>query len=179
MNQTNMPLLIIEDDEAFSSALTTALEKKGFTVTNTNSVSSAIDAATLCVHEYALVDLRIGDDSGLQAIPALKELNSKIKIVVLTGYASIATAVEAIKLGATQYLTKPASSDEIYQAFFKQDGNSEQSLEANPMSVKRLEWEHIQKVLNENDGNLSATARSLGMHRRTLQRKLSKRPTKS
>jgi len=172
-------LLIVEDDETFSSTLTTALEKKGFTVFSSNSIDSAIHTANQCKPEYALIDLRLGNDSGLQIIPILKKLNCKIKIVVLTGYASIATAVEAIKLGAIQYLTKPASSDEIYQAFFKPEGNTKQKLEPNPMSVKRLEWEHIQKILNENKGNLSATARALGMHRRTLQRKLNKRPAKS
>ncbi len=179
MSSNDNHLLIVEDDEAFSLALTKALEKKGFTVFNSISIETALQTANHCKPEYALVDLRLGNDSGLQIIPSLKELNSKIKIVVLTGYASIATAVEAIKLGAIQYLTKPASSDEIYQAFFKPKGNTNQKLEPNPMSVKRLEWEHIQKVLNENEGNLSATARALNMHRRTLQRKLSKRPTKA
>lgn len=179
MSPNDRHFLIVEDDEAFSSALTKALEKKGFTVFNSNSIETAIQTANHCKPEYALVDLRLGNDSGLQVIPRLKKLNSNIKIVVLTGYASIATAVEAIKLGAIQYLTKPASSDEIYQAFFKPEGNAKQKLEPNPMSVKRLEWEHIQKVLNENEGNLSATARALGMHRRTLQRKLSKRPAKT
>jgi len=179
MSPNDRHFLIVEDDEAFSSALTKALEKKGFTVFNSNSIETAIQTANQCKPEYALVDLRLGNDSGLQVIPRLKKLNSNIKIVVLTGYASIATAVEAIKLGAIQYLTKPASSDEIYQAFFKPEGNAKQKLEPNPMSVKRLEWEHIQKVLNENEGNLSATARALGMHRRTLQRKLSKRPAKT
>ena len=171
-------LLIVEDDETFSSALTKALEKKGFTVFSANTIDSAAQTARQCLPTYAVVDLKLGSESGLKIIPILKEFNSKIKIVVLTGYASIATAVEAIKLGATQYLTKPASSEEIYQAFFRPEGNVEQNVESNPMSVKRLEWEHIQKVLKEHDGNLSATARALGMHRRTLQRKLNKRPLK-
>lgn len=179
MSLSNKNLLIIEDDEAFLSALTMALEKKDFKVFGATSISKAMDTANQCKPEFALIDLRIGSESGLQAIPKLKTLNSEIKIVVLTGYASIATAVEAIKLGAIQYLTKPASSEEIYTAFYKPEGNIKQALEHSPMSVKRLEWEHIQKVLNENDGNLSATARALGMHRRTLQRKLSKRPTKT
>lgn len=179
MSLDNQHLLIIEDDEDFSSALTKALEKKGFKVFSANSINNAMDAAIQCKPEYALVDLRLGCESGLQAIPKLKDINSEIKIVVLTGYASIATAVEAIKLGATQYLTKPASSEEIYNAFLNQEGNTKQELQPNPMSVKRLEWEHIQKVLNEHEGNLSATARALGMHRRTLQRKLSKRPAKT
>ncbi len=179
MNPDNKHLLIIEDDEAFSSALTKALEKKGFKVFSASSIDTAIDLSKQCKPEFALVDLRIGSESGLKVIPILKELYSEINIVVLTGYASIATAVEAIKLGATQYLTKPASSEEIYHAFFKPEGNIKQELEPNPMSVRRLEWEHIQKVLSENEGNLSATARALGMHRRTLQRKLSKRPSKT
>ncbi len=179
MSIGNKNLLVIEDDEAYSSALKKALEKKGFKVFNANSIDNAIDLAKQFKPEYTLVDLRLGSESGLQIIPILKEINSTIKIVMLTGYASIATAVDAIKLGATQYLTKPASSDEIYNAFFKPEGNSKQTLEMNPMSVKRLEWEHIQKVLNENEGNLSATARALNMHRRTLQRKLGKRPTKT
>ena len=179
MNSGDNHLLIVEDDEAFSLALTKALEKKGFIIFSANSIDNAIETARHCKPKYALVDLRLGSESGLQIIPILKELNANIDIVVLTGYASIATAVEAIKLGAVQYLTKPASSDEIYQAFHKPEGNIKQELEPNPMSVKRLEWEHIQKVLNENDGNLSATARALGMHRRTLQRKLNKRPAKS
>ena len=169
-------LLIVEDDAAFSSALSTALEKKGFNVYCSSSISSAIRTANIYLPHYAIIDLRLGEESGLQIIPTLKQLNSKIKIVVLTGYASIATAVEAIKLGAIQYLTKPTGSEEIYQAFFKSDGDVELNLVPNPMSLKRLEWEHIQKVLNENNGNLSATARALGMHRRTLQRKLNKRP---
>ena len=174
----NNNLLIVEDDEAFSHALGNALEKKGFNVYNSSTLISAVQAANINMPNYAVIDLKLENESGLQIIPTLKELNSKIKIVVLTGYASIATAVEAIKLGAIQYLTKPASSEEIYQAFFKIDGDVAQNLVSNPMSLKRLEWEHIQKILSENDGNLSATARALGMHRRTLQRKLNKKPTK-
>ena len=179
MNSLNKNLLIVEDDTAFSAALANAFEIKGFTTSTTNSIQSTIEEIQHFKPEFALVDLRLGNESGLEIIPILKKLNAQIKIVVLTGYASIATAVEAIKLGAIQYLTKPASSDEIYQAFFKTSGDTQLKLEENPMSVKRLEWEHIQKILNENDGNLSATARALGMHRRTLQRKLGKRPAKT
>ena len=172
-------LLIIEDDDAFSSALSKALEKKGFIVSIANSIESATRLAEKQAPEYALLDLRLGKESGLHIIPTLKKINSKIRIVVLTGYASIATAVEAIKLGAIQYLTKPTSSEEIIQAFFKPDESDGLLIESSPMSVRRLEWEHIQKVLVENKGNLSATARALGMHRRTLQRKLNKRPAKT
>jgi two-component system response regulator RegA len=170
-------LLIVEDDEVFSAMLSKALTKKGFNVSCTNSIATATQAAKSNPPNYAVVDLRLDNESGLQVIPILKNINTHINIIVLTGYASIVTAVEAIKLGAVHYLTKPAGSDEIYQALFKKDGNTKQALENNPLSVKRLEWEHIQKVLNENNGNLSATARSLNMHRRTLQRKLNKRPT--
>jgi len=179
MNHPNNKLLIVEDDAAFTAALSSVLGDKGFTISTVSSIQKTIDITQDFVPDYALVDLRLGTESGLEVIPLLKQLNAQVKIVVLTGYASIATAVEAIKLGAIQYLTKPASSDEIYQAFFKTTGDTQQKLKENPMSVKRMEWEHIQKVLNENDGNLSATARALGMHRRTLQRKLSKYPVKS
>ena len=172
-------LLIIEDDDAFSSTLSNTLEKKGFSTCIADSIENAIESANAFKPDFALLDLRLGNDSGLKIIPTLIELNSNVKIVVLTAYASIATAVEAIKLGAIQYLTKPTSSNEIIQAFFKSNGDSQQQINSNPMSVKRLEWEHIQKVLSENRGNLSATARALGMHRRTLQRKLGKKPAKS
>ena len=174
----NKNLLIVEDDEAFASALSKAMEKKGFFVFTSHCVKTATQTANSCLPQYAIVDLRLGNESGLKIIPVLKSLNENVKIIVLTGYASIATAVEAIKLGAIHYLTKPAASDDIYQAFFKSEGQPDQDLVSNPMSIKRLEWEHIHKVLIENDGNLSAAARAMGMHRRTLQRKLNKRPAK-
>ena len=124
------------------------------------------------------LDLKLEGSSGLNLLPLLVEASPQSKIVVLTGYSSIATAVEAIKLGAVNYLCKPADADEILAAFQKQEGNPDAPLAEQPMSVNRLTWEHIQKVLHENDGNISATARALGMHRRTLQRKLQKRPVK-
>ncbi len=176
---TDNNLLIVEDDDAFSSALCRAMEKKGFHVSKSNSVASTLKTIQNSTPHFAVIDLKLSDESGLEVIPILKKCNKNIKLVVLTGYASITTAVEAIKLGAIQYLTKPTSSDEIYQAFFKNEANVNQNINSNPMSLKRLEWEHIQKVLNENEGNLSATARALGMHRRTLQRKLNKRPFKT
>jgi two-component system response regulator RegA len=108
----------------------------------------------------------------------LASLQAGTRIVVLTGYASISTAIEAIKLGATHYLAKPVDADEIVAAFGKQNGDTDIELATSPLSVDRLEWEHIQRVLSEHDGNISATARSLNMHRRTLQRKLSKHPIK-
>jgi len=116
--------------------------------------------------------------SGLDLIPQLIRLNPDIGIVVLTGYVSIATAVEAIKLGATHYLTKPADADEILATFSRTEGSTEAPVPRHPISVNRLEWEYIQKVLSECDGNISAAARLLNMHRRNLQRKLSKRPVR-
>jgi len=125
-----------------------------------------------------VVDLRLGDASGLGLIEALHALDPRTRIVMLTGYASIATAVEAIKLGATHYLTKPADPDEIIAALGRTSGDADIPVAAHPPSVERLEWEHIQKVLNQHQGNISATARALKMHRRTLQRKLAKRPVR-
>ena len=115
-------------------------------------------------------------DSGLTLIPRLKSLFQPMRIVVLTGYASVTTAVEAIKLGATHYLAKPVDADQVVAAFGRAAGDPKEPVAEHPLSVERLEWEHIQRVLSENSGNISATARNLNMHRRTLQRKLAKRP---
>jgi two-component system, response regulator RegA len=125
-----------------------------------------------------VIDLRIGYESGLELVKALIALDDNTQIVMLTGFASIATAVEAIKLGAVHYLTKPANADEIVHALNKNDGDSAVSISENPLSVKRLEWEHLQKVLMQHEGNISAAARALNMHRRTLQRKLEKKPVR-
>jgi two-component system, response regulator RegA len=171
-------LLLVDDDEAFLQALANAMHKRGFDVTTAHSAEEGITIATNDPPEYAVVDLKMGGNSGLVLVRQLASLEAGTKIVVLTGYASIATAVEAIKLGATHYLAKPVDADEIVAAFEKKQGNAEVELAANPLSVDRLEWEHLQRVLAENDGNISATARSLNMHRRTLQRKLSKNPSK-
>ncbi|MDD1606704.1 MAG: response regulator, partial [Methylococcaceae bacterium] len=124
------------------------------------------------------IDLRIGYESGLELVKALIALDDNTQIVMLTGFASIATAVEAIKLGAVHYLTKPANADEIVNALHKNDGDSSVAISENPLSVKRLEWEHLQKVLMQHEGNISAAARALNMHRRTLQRKLEKKPVR-
>ncbi len=171
-------LLLIDDDVGFCEVLSRALKRKGFDVTDAQSISGAIDQAKESVFEYAVVDLRIGQDSGLTMVKELVSIHSEIKIVVLTGYASIATAVEAIKLGAKQYLTKPADVEDIIAGFGHEQGDEQVEASANPMSVKRLEWEHLQKVLQEHDGNISAAARAMDMHRRTLQRKLQKKPVK-
>jgi two-component system response regulator RegA len=172
-------LLLVDDDEDFLSALTAAMRKRGFLVTLANSAESAFEFAKNDPPEFAVVDLKLPGNSGLVLVRQLASLNSGTRMVVLTGYASVATAVEAIKLGATHYLAKPVDTDEIVAAFAKQAGDAEVVLSSNPLSIDRLEWEHIQRVLSEHDGNISATARSLNMHRRTLQRKLSKHPGKN
>jgi two-component system response regulator RegA len=181
MNETIMDkpqLLLVDDDETFCQVLKPALEKRNFEVTIANDIATAVMLAEQTDPEYAVIDLRIGYDSGLEMVKKLISLDSNTQIVMLTGFASIATAVEAIKLGATHYLTKPATPDEIVQALHKNEGDSSVAINDNPLSVKRLEWEHLQKVLMQHDGNISAAARALNMHRRTLQRKLEKRPVK-
>lgn len=171
-------LLLVDDDETFCEVLKPALEKRNFQVAVANDIVSAVALAEQLDPEYAVIDLRIGFDSGLEMVKKLIQLDSNTQIVMLTGFASIATAVEAIKLGATHYLTKPATPDEIVQALHKNAGDTSVAISDNPLSVKRLEWEHLQKVLMQHDGNISAAARALNMHRRTLQRKLEKRPVK-
>ncbi len=171
----NPSLLLVDDNETFRSVLSRALEKRGFAVTLAESVEQALPLARSNPPEYAVVDLKMEGASGLVLVQALHELDSATRIVVLTGYASIATAVEAVKLGATQYLAKPANADEIVAAF-GHNANADLPVGERPASVERLEWEHINRVLQEQQGNISATARQLNMHRRTLQRKLSKKP---
>jgi len=169
-------LLLVDDDETFCRVLSAALEKRGFCVGIAHSVEEAIPLAEANPPEYAVVDLKMGGAPGLALVKVLHQLDPNTRIVVLTGYASIATAVEAIKLGATQYLSKPANADEIVAAF-DHAANSDVPIKAQPTQIENLEWEHIQRVLHENNDNISATARALNMHRRTLQRKLSKPPT--
>jgi two-component system response regulator RegA len=177
MSQAERPtLLLVDDDETFRSVLSRALEKRGFSVTTADSVEQALPLACANPPEYAVLDLKMDGASGLVLVQKLHELDAATRIVMLTGYASIATAVEAIKLGATQYLSKPANADEIVAAF-GHNASTDVPLEAQPATVERLEWEHIQRILHENGDNISATARILNMHRRTLQRKLAKRPT--
>jgi two-component system response regulator RegA len=171
-------LLLVDDDEEFLSVLALAMKKRGFLVTTANSAESAFELAKDDPPEYAVVDLKMSGNSGLVLVRQLTSLNAGTRIVVLTGFASITTAIEAIKLGATHYLAKPVDADEIVAAFEKKSGDTEVELASSPLTIDRLEWEHIQRVMAEHDGNISATARSLNMHRRTLQRKLNKNPTK-
>lgn len=171
-------LLLVDDDETFCRVLSAALENRGFCVCVAHSVEQAIPLAEANPPEFAVVDLKMGGAPGLVLVKVLHELDPNTRIVVLTGYASIATAVEAIKLGATQYLSKPANADEIVAAF-SHAANSDTPIKAQPTQIETLEWEHIQRVLHEHDDNISATARALNMHRRTLQRKLAKPPTRA
>ena len=169
-------LLVVDDDEVLCQVLSRALSKRQYRVETAHSSQQALRTAQSLHPEYAIVDLRIGPDSGLNLIRQLVEQEPGIRIVVLTGYASISTAVESIKLGAIHYLTKPAEVEDIIKAFYHDQGNADIELQSEPMSAKRMEWEHLQKVLSDYDGNISAAARAMGMHRRTLQRKLGKKP---
>lgn len=178
-NSDRPDLLLVDDDETFCLVMAQALGKRGFEVRIAHHVAEGVAAAEQSPPEYAVVDLNMPGPSGLELVQRLKALDENTRIVVLTGYASVATAVEAIKLGAVHYLAKPADADEVVAAFERDSGDSGIAVETRPVSVARLEWEHIQKVLLECQGNISETARRLGMHRRTLQRKLVKRPVKS
>ncbi len=171
-----MTLLLIDDDPAFSLVLRRALVRRGYDVHSAATPEQALEAASAHDPDGIVLDLNLAGESGLRILPSLRQHCPDAAIVVLTGYASIATAVDAIKLGATQYLAKPASADDILAALGHSEPDPEQALPEQPMSVRRLTWEHIQRVLAEHDGNVSATARALDMHRRTLQRMLAKRP---
>ena len=172
--------LVIDDDPSFNAILVRTLERRGHPARGALDAASALTAANEMQAGRVVLDLNLNGSSGLALIPQLLAINPACRIVVLTGYASIATAVDAVKLGAVQYLAKPVEVEAILSALDDDDGpDFDVPASDEPLSVDRLEWEHIQRVLNENDGNVSATARALKMHRRTLQRKLSKRPVKT
>ena len=172
-------LLLVDDDDVFRRVLARALERRGYAVTVAGAVDAAMVKAQQQPPEYAVVDLKMPGESGLVLIEKLIELDPNTRVVMLTGYASIATAIEAIKLGAIHYLAKPCDADQVVAALNKSsDGDSATPVAGSPLSIDRLEWEHIQRVLAEHQGNVSATARALKMHRRTLQRKLGKRPAR-
>jgi len=175
----NERVLLIDDDEVFARVLARALTARGFAVATAGTRAEAMNAARELRPDYAVLDLKLGDESGLALIPELLDLHADLRILLLTGYASIATAVEAIKRGAWDYLAKPVDADQVVQALRGggQVGDDTAPAFAAP-PLKRLEWEHIQRVLAECEGNISETARRLGLHRRTLQRKLSKRPVR-
>ena len=174
-----MNYLVVDDDQAFCQVLSRVLVRQGHSVCIANNGhQSAEHCDNDSAIERVILDLKLEQESGLSILVDIKQRLPHAEILILTGYSSISTAVEAIKLGAINYLCKPASAENIMQAFSASDKPIE-SISATPTSVNRLEWEHIQRVLNDNDGNISATARSLGMHRRTLQRKLLKKPSKT
>lgn len=177
-NCTSLDFLIVDDDPTLASMLERALKRRQLSCVIAHNAMQALLLAEQCLISNAIVDLKLGNDSGLQLIRELKLKLPDLKIVMLTGYSSISTAVESIKSGAVNYLCKPADADEILAAFGQTQFSESQQASYAPLSVDRLEWEHIQKILQENSGNISATARALGMHRRTLQRKLQKRPVR-
>lgn len=174
-------VLVIDDDETFNTVLSRALGRRGYVVTSALSAEEGLAAARTQAPDAVVLDLNLGSTSGLGLIHPLLELSPDCRIVVLTGYASIATAVEAIKAGAVQYFAKPVEVEAIVATLEDESGVEEEGalLPSDPLSISRLEWEHIQRILLENDGNVSATARALKMHRRTLQRKLAKRPSRT
>jgi two-component system response regulator RegA len=172
-------LLLVDDDATLSEALGRALRARGFDVGVALSAGEAAVLAGKMSPEFAVVDLKLPDGSGLRLIPMLLRQDPRPRIVVLTGYGSIATAIDAIKLGATYYLSKPVNADDIVAAFRREAADADSEPIPKPMSLQRVSWEHIDRVLHQHGGNISATARALSMHRRTLQRKLSKRPVKA
>ncbi len=190
-------LLLIEDDAVFAQVLQNSLQKRGLECLHLNSLRQLELLADKHVFDYVVLDLYLGGDSGLTVLPQIRRNYPKARVLVLTGYASIATTVQAIKLGADNYLPKPANASQIMAALTQapicspiQDVKKEQKdaltaeiegqhCEPIVLSVDRLQWEHIQSVLVQNQGNISATARALGMHRRTLQRRLAKKPRKN
>jgi len=170
-------LLVVDDDDVFRNRLVRAMSERGFEARGAGSAAEAIALASADSPELAVVDLRMPDRSGLDLVRELRTMDPGTSVVVLTGYGSIATALEAVRLGATHYLTKPADADEILRAFDRRAGVPKESppLAMTP-SLARAEWEHMQRVLTDCQGNVSHAARVLGVHRRSLQRKLSKRP---
>lgn len=175
---TNKNLLIVDDDEIFCQVLANVIENRGYKTKQALNLHQAQIIVQDWKPHYAVVDLRIGNDSGLKVCQMLLDNIPNIQIVILTGYASIATAVEAIKLGVIQYLTKPTDVDTILNALMQDEADLDVDIPNKPLPVKRLEWEHLQNVLSENGGNISKAAEQLSMHRRTLQRKLQKKPVR-
>jgi two-component system response regulator RegA len=167
-------LLIVEDDKPFLTRLARAMESRGFAVETAESVEEAVAIARARPPAFAVVDMRRGDGKGLEVIAAIRESREDARAVVLTGYGNIATAVTAVKLGAIDYLSKPADADDIYAALTRTTEDHAVPPE-NPMSADRVRWEHIQRVYEMCERNVSETARRLNMHRRTLQRILAKR----
>jgi len=169
-------ILILDDDLTFSETLGRSFERRGFTSFVTQTIAEAESILNEYKPHYAVIDLKIEQESGLHFLSILAIKSPDTKSVILTGYSSISTTVEAMKLGCVNYLCKPLNTDEILNALENINAIPDTPIIETPPSVNRLEWEHIQRVLTQNDGNISATAKALGMHRRTLQRKLQKKP---
>lgn len=178
MSEPQNRILLVDDDPVFTAVMERGFRRRGFDTHCCGSAEEALVACEAFRPDHILLDLNMPGTSGLVVLPQLLARAPAAKLVVLTGYSSIVTAVEATKAGATNYLCKPATIDEILAAFADQSREREAPVPDDPISVDRLEWEHIQRVLQDNQGNISATARALGMHRRTLQRKLQKRPVR-
>lgn len=167
-------VLIVEDDHSFLQRLAKALESRGFTVATAESVAAGLLQVEQAAPAFAVVDMRLGDGNGLDVISALKRRRPEARGIILTGYGNIATAVNAVKLGAVDYLAKPVDADDVVAALLAQDNTKIEPPE-NPMSADRVRWEHIQRIYEMCGRNVSETARRLNMHRRTLQRILAKR----
>ncbi|MCZ4272142.1 ActR/PrrA/RegA family redox response regulator transcription factor [Maritalea porphyrae] len=171
----DLSLLLVDDDKPFLTRLERAMQKRGFDVRVADSVAAGIAQVKSNPPAFAVVDMRLEDGNGLQVVSALNEKRPDARAVVLTGYGNIATAVTAVKLGAVDYLAKPADADDVFKALMASDDEIKADPPENPMSADRVRWEHIQRVYELCDRNVSETARRLNMHRRTLQRILAKR----
>jgi two-component system, response regulator RegA len=178
MDEEKKQLVVVEDDASFSRTLKRSFERRGYEVITAANHTELLELLKTHSPGYAVVDLKLDGVSGLSCVETLHEHDPEMLIVVLTGFASIATAVEAIKLGACHYLAKPSNTDDIEAAFSKAEGNADVTVTERPSSIKTLEWERIHETLAETGFNISETARRLGMHRRTLARKLEKRRVK-
>ncbi|HEX7800443.1 MAG TPA: response regulator transcription factor [Asticcacaulis sp.] len=171
-------ILIVDDNADLAATLARSLTRRGYRAHVEASTEAALAVTAMVRPQAAVVDLRLGGASGLECVKGLHAFDPAMRIVVLTGYASITTAVEAVKLGACHYLAKPANAEDILAAFGRAEGETGVEIAAAPTSLKNLEWERINEVLIETDYNISETARRLGLHRRTLARKLAKRPVR-
>ncbi len=174
MEDVRPTLLLVDDDRPFLQRLARAMETRGFLVTMCETVRDGVQQVRNATPDFAVVDMRLEDGNGLDVVSVLQDKGAETRVVVLTGYGNIATAVTAVKLGAIDYLAKPADADDVYAALM-QDPNEKAAPPENPMSADRVRWEHIQRVYELCDRNVSETARRLNMHRRTLQRILAKR----
>jgi two-component system response regulator RegA len=172
-------LLIIEDDVSFAATLARRMSKYGFSCQQVHQADQALHACLQQKPDCILLDMKLAADNGLRLIKPIRAMLPKVKIVLLTGFASVATAVQAMRLGADDYLAKPVNTQMLLTALDTEqvpNNTIDTDIGSDTMSTERVEWEHINQVLNSNEGNVSATARQLGMHRRTLQRKLQKKP---